>query len=96
VPTNASQHFRTIETDKDNQEKASLAFTTVTVLFLPLTLLASIFGMNTNDIRNMQQSQGLFWGIAVPMCAGALLIWLMYLGTLGRWYKRLRRVPHAR
>jgi Mg2+ and Co2+ transporter CorA len=86
------QHFRTVETDKDNQEKAALAFTTVTVLFLPLTLLASIFGMNTNDIRNMDANQGLFWEIAAPMCLIGLAVWLAYLGTIQHWWKSMLKM----
>ncbi len=79
-----------VESNKDRQEKAALTFTTVTVLFLPMTLLASIFGMNTSDIRNMNQSQWVFWIIAGPLCIVGLLLWLFYLGTLSRWRQTLR------
>jgi hypothetical protein len=44
--------------------------------------------MNTEDIRNMNQKQGIFWVIAAPLCGGGLLIWLAYLGTLQLWWKR--------
>ena len=86
-----SWHFRIIETAKDRQEKAALTFTTVTVFFLPLTMLASVFGMNTNDIRNMNQNQWLFWVIAGPLCAVGVLLWLAYLGSvpLGKWFRSL-------
>jgi Mg2+ and Co2+ transporter CorA len=79
-----------VESNKDQQEKAALTFTTVTVLFLPLTLLASIFGMNTNDIRNMNLNQWVFWAIAAPLCAVGLTLWLLYLGSFRKWARRLR------
>lgn len=79
-----------VESNKDRQEKAALTFTTVTVLFLPLTLLASIFGMNTNDIRNMTLNQWVFWAIAVPLCAVGLTLWLLYLGSFRNWARSLR------
>ena len=53
-------------------------------------MLASVFGMNTSDIRNMNQGQGLFWVTAVPFCAFGLVAWLAYLGTLHTWMKKLR------
>jgi Mg2+ and Co2+ transporter CorA len=79
-----------VESNKDRQEKAALTFTTVTVLFLPLTLLASIFGMNTNDIRNMDLNQWIFWVIGAPLCVVGLLLWLSYLGTFKTWARRLK------
>jgi Mg2+ and Co2+ transporter CorA len=81
------QYFRMIETNKDKQEKAALAFTTVTVFFLPLTMLASVFGMNSFDIRNMDQGQGLFWWVATPFCMFGLGLWLYYLGTFKSWFR---------
>jgi Mg2+ and Co2+ transporter CorA len=83
------QYFRMIETNKDKQEKAALAFTTVTVFFLPLTMLASVFGMNSFDIRNMDQGQGLFWITAVPFCMFGLGLWLHYLGTFKSWMRTI-------
>jgi Mg2+ and Co2+ transporter CorA len=91
-----AQHFRMVESNKDRQEKAALAFTTVTVLFLPVTLLASIFGMNTNDIRNMNQGQWLFWVIATPLCIVGMVIWLAYLGSLSRWWREIKRMGRHR
>ncbi|OCK78762.1 hypothetical protein K432DRAFT_383652 [Lepidopterella palustris CBS 459.81] len=85
-----SWHFRMIDSNKDRQEKAALTFTTVTVFFLPLTTLASILGMNTNDIRNMTQNQWVFWSVAVPMCVVGGLAWLAYLGTFRAWRKERR------
>ncbi|KAL8757990.1 MAG: hypothetical protein Q9184_004061 [Pyrenodesmia sp. 2 TL-2023] len=62
-----SWHTRRIESNKDRHEAAVLVFTTVTVIFLPLSFVSSIFGMNTKDIRNMDKSQWVFWVSAIPM-----------------------------
>ena len=86
-----------VESNKDRQEKAALTFTTVTVLFLPLTLLASIFGMNTNDIRNMNLNQWIFWVIGAPLCVIGLTLWLLYLGSFrnwARWWRDWREKRH--
>ncbi|KAH7122449.1 hypothetical protein B0J11DRAFT_339407 [Dendryphion nanum] len=77
-------HFLCLSIDKDKQDRASLTFTTVTVFFLPLTTLASILGMNTNDIRNMPDNQWVFWAVAIPLCLASLCIWLFYLRSFGR------------
>jgi Mg2+ and Co2+ transporter CorA len=82
-----SWHFRIIESNKDRQEKAALTFTTVTVFFLPLTMVASVLGMNTNDIRNMDLDQWIFWCTAGPLCATGLFMWLYYLGSFRYWFK---------
>jgi hypothetical protein len=80
-----------IENNKSRQEKAALTFTTVNVVFLPLTMIASVLGMNTYDIRNMNQRQGLSWVVALPTCFTAVLLWLAYLGSLGFWINKIRR-----
>ena len=85
-----SWNLRMIESNKDTQDKAALAFTSVTVFFLPLTTLASILGMNTNDIRNMRYNQWLFWVVAVPMCLGGGIAWLLYLKSFREWTRRHR------
>ena len=61
-----SQNIQRIESSKDRQEAAILVFTTVTIVFLPLSFVASVFGMNTFDIRNLSHSQWLFWVCAIP------------------------------
>ncbi|KAJ9483613.1 hypothetical protein VN97_g9784 [Penicillium thymicola] len=42
-----------IQNDKSRQDFAIYAFTIVTIIFLPLNTVSSIFGMNTTDIRNI-------------------------------------------
>lgn len=46
-----------IENNKDRQEAAVYVFTIVTIVFLPISTISSIFGMNTSDVRDMEQSQ---------------------------------------
>ena len=63
----SNQNLNQIDTNKDRQESAVLAFTIVTVIFLPLSTVASIFGMNTSDVRNMDQDQWVYWAAALPL-----------------------------
>ncbi|KAI9740615.1 MAG: hypothetical protein M1834_005196 [Cirrosporium novae-zelandiae] len=59
-----------IDCNKDRQENAIYAFTVVTVIFLPLSTVASILGMNTR--------QWVFWAVALPLTIiviGLCLIW---------------------
>ena len=56
-----------IESINDRHEAAILILTAVTVTFLPLSVMSSIFGMNTADIRNMDKGQWVFWVSAIPV-----------------------------
>ncbi|KAI9831689.1 MAG: hypothetical protein M1819_004755 [Sarea resinae] len=62
----------------ETNDKAILVFTIVTIIFLPLSFVTSYLGMNTADIRSMNNSQSLFWTIALPItfaiAAVALLV----------------------
>lgn len=48
----------------EDHGKAILVFTVVTIVFLPLNFVCSFFGMNVYDIRNMVQTQWVFWAVA--------------------------------
>ncbi|KAI3392158.1 hypothetical protein diail_6105, partial [Diaporthe ilicicola] len=77
-----------VETTKDRQERAIYAFTIVTVIFLPLSSVASIFGINTNDVRNTDLNQWVYWATAVPVTAAVIFFGLLWTGELGnilRW-----------
>lgn len=63
--TKALRH--NIEITEEGNSKAILIFTLVTIIFLPLSFVASVFGMNTSDIRDMNSDQTLFWAIALPV-----------------------------
>ncbi|RDA89977.1 hypothetical protein CP533_0853 [Ophiocordyceps camponoti-saundersi (nom. inval.)] len=65
---------------KDRQENAIYAFTLVTIIFLPLSAISSIFGMNTNDVRNMASDQWLYWAVAVPVTVVVILAGLWWMG----------------
>lgn len=44
-----------------------MVFTVVTVIFLPLSFVTSYFGMNASDIRDMDETQAVFWSVAIPL-----------------------------
>lgn len=73
---------------KDRQESAIYAFTLVTIIFLPLSAISSIFGMNSSDLRDMAQGQWLYWAVALPVTFGTILVglwWMNELGNLVDW-----------
>ncbi|KAH6842412.1 hypothetical protein B0I37DRAFT_392979 [Chaetomium sp. MPI-CAGE-AT-0009] len=77
-----------IDYTKDRQERAIYAFTIVTVIFLPLSAVASIFGMNSSDVRDMELGQWAYWATAVPVTAVVVFLGLLFTGELGtvrRW-----------
>jgi hypothetical protein len=77
-----------IEVRKESNSNAITIFTTVTVIFLPLSFITSYLGMNSIDIRNGTFHQSLFWAIALPSAAClALTLWVVI-----RFRQRLRRV----
>lgn len=71
------------EDSKDRQELAIYAFTIVTVIFLPLSFVAGVFGMNTSDIRDMEFGQWAYWASAIPVTVLVILIGLWWMGELG-------------
>ncbi|KAI8684106.1 hypothetical protein NCS57_00076100 [Fusarium keratoplasticum] len=76
---------------RDRQERAIYAFTLVTIIFLPISAVSSIFGMNTTDIRDMEYSQWLYWVVAIPLTVVVILAGLLFMGELGnlaRWFLR--------
>lgn len=86
-----------MEWTKDKQENAIYAFTLVTIIFLPLSAISSIFGMNTNDIRNMDFNQWLYWAVALPVTVIIIvagLWWMDELGNATDWVMgRRKRMP---
>ncbi len=51
--------------------------TVVTVIFMPLTLITGIFGMNVDDLP-LVHSKGAFWWIIVGMLGLAVALWLWF------------------
>ena len=77
-----------IDWTKDRQENAIYAFTIVTIVFLPLSAISSIFGMNSSDVRDMDAGQWLYWVVALPSTLLIIVIGLWWMGELGnvlRW-----------
>jgi hypothetical protein len=69
----------------------------VTIIFLPLNFVSSFFGMNVSDIREMPQTQWLFWAVALCVTAavvGGSLFLAFEGGTMAeRWalWRDIRR-----
>lgn len=73
----ASQTKMSIEILDDDHGKAIFVFTVVTLIFLPLSFVSSLLGMNTVDIRNQDTTQWLFWAIALPITAAVVVLALV-------------------
>ncbi|KAF2737510.1 hypothetical protein EJ04DRAFT_574474 [Polyplosphaeria fusca] len=73
-----------IEIAEEGHSKAILVFTLVTIVFLPLSFVASLLGMNTTDTRNIEKNQTIFWAVALPTTAviGGLSLLIAY-GKIG-------------
>lgn len=71
-----------IDAHKDRHQQAITVFTIVTVVFLPLSFVASVFGMNTVEIRNMESKQWAYWSVAVPLTVGVVLLSSTWAGLL--------------
>ncbi|KAI4656384.1 uncharacterized protein J4E79_007937 [Alternaria viburni] len=56
-----------LEINEEDHGKAIMVFTVVTVIFLPLSFVTSYFGMNASDIRDMDETQAVFWSVAIPL-----------------------------
>lgn len=67
----------------EDHGKAILVFTVVTIIFLPLNFVSSFFGMNFADIRDMRQTQWLFWAVALCITAAvvAASLFLAFSGS---------------
>jgi hypothetical protein len=85
--------------NRDKQESAVIVFTMVTIIFLPLSFVASVLGMNTSDVRNMDGTQWVFWVVAIPLTIVIMFASLWFAGLLDglrRWLASLLRVHPAR
>ncbi|KAJ5716763.1 hypothetical protein N7488_002409 [Penicillium malachiteum] len=63
----ATMKLHGVDVRQEDQGKAILIFTIVTVVFTPLSFVTSYLGMNTIDIRNMKNSQTLSWAVSIPL-----------------------------
>lgn len=72
----------------EDHGKAILVFTIVTMIFLPLSFISSFFGMNFSDIRDMEQTQRMFWIVAGSLTVGVVALSLFmafYGGSIMEW-----------
>lgn len=81
-----SSALQKIDTNRDRQEAAIYAFTIVTIVFLPLSTVASILGMNTSDVRDMDYEQWIFWATSVPLLALLVFLCLLWAGELSNFW----------
>ncbi|MCJ1314658.1 hypothetical protein MMC25_008340 [Agyrium rufum] len=88
----SAQIKQSVEIQQEDHGKVILVFTIVTIIFLPLSFVTSLLGMNTVDIRNSTSTQGLFWAISLPLTAivVALSLLIGYKGydireAFGKW-----------
>ncbi|OTB14339.1 hypothetical protein K445DRAFT_23746 [Daldinia sp. EC12] len=82
-----------IEVTKDRQEAAVYAFTMVTIIFLPLSTISSIFGMNSSDVRDMELGQWAYWAAALPTTLAVIILGLWWMGELHNLIDWVRGLP---
>ena len=61
------------------------ALTVITAVFMPLTLITGIFGMNFARMPWLQEPEGFWWSIGLM---GAVVAVIGGVGGLGRWLDR--------
>lgn len=91
-----TSNLQKIDTNKDRQEAAIYAFTIVTIVFLPLSTVAGILGMNTSDIRDMDFRQWIFWVSAVPLTVVVMGLCLVWAGEMKNFWDGFQNMWKAR
>jgi hypothetical protein len=66
-----------LKISEENSDHAIMIFTVVATIFLSLSWATSYLGMNTTDIRSLEQGQWLVWTIAGPVATLVIGIALM-------------------
>ena len=69
----AIQNVQLVETFQDDNSKAIFVFTIVTVLFLPMGFVASLFGMNVIGISSTVTPIRHFWTISLSLTFGLVI-----------------------
>ena len=98
----AVQNVQLVETLQDDNSRAILIFTFITVLFLPLSFVAGFFGMNVAGINPTTSTTRHFWAVALPLTGGILLLcafvlfvgegfWFALTDVPRQWWMRFRR-----
>lgn len=78
-----------ISVRNEGNSKAIFIFTTITVIFLPLTFISGFFSMNLTDLKDPHHSSGHFWAIAVPVTIAVFVACLIMVRMRFRF--RIRR-----
>lgn len=65
----------------------------VTIIFLPLSTISSIFGMNSSDLRDMEQGQWAYWAAAIPTTIAVIIMGLWWMGELRNLVNWVRGLP---
>lgn len=86
------QNLWRIDLNKDRHDNAIYAFTVVTIIFLPLSTVAGILGMNTNDIRNMEIDQWVFWATAIPLLSIVMFLCLVWTGEIDNFWRGFKNL----
>ena len=87
-------HRNEMETNRDRQENAIMVFTVVTIVFLPLSYVSSVFGMNSSDVREMELGQWAYWTASIPLTVLVVVGSLWWAGEFegfGAWVQRVLR-----
>jgi Mg2+ and Co2+ transporter CorA len=70
----AVQNVHLVETVQDDNGRAIFIFTFITVLFLPLSFIAGVFGMNLVGISDTTSTALHFWKIALPVTGSIIVL----------------------
>lgn len=68
------------------QNESMKQLTVVTIVFLPLSFLVGFFGMNFTQFSSLNNDEGYFWSIAIPVTFGVTLF--LMRDVLKRWVIR--------
>lgn len=73
------QNVRLVETLADDNNRAILVFTLITIFFLPLSFVATFFGMNVVGINPTKSTTSHFWVIGAPLTGGISILCLIFV-----------------
>lgn len=65
------------------QNESMKQLTVVTIIFLPMSFLTGYFGMNLHTFNSLDNDEGYFWSIALPVAVGVLIV--LMRNVLWRW-----------
>jgi len=75
----AVQNVQLVETLADDHGRAIFVFTLITIVFLPLSFVASFFGMNLAGISGTDSKVSHFWYIGLPFTAGIMALCISFV-----------------